>query len=162
MATKNIITRESCKQEILHICRADVRYNIVLLIAFAPLYVPLIIFGAFSLKENLLIIIPFVAFLAIPIMFGYLVFNAIRIKREVEQGAFSVLIDIASYLSEGEVVGRNRTADVIHFAKFGRYIPSKTVFDMTSEGDEFYIVVINRKKKVPVLVFSRLLYEYVE
>ena len=162
MATKNIITRESCKQEILHICRADVRYNIVLLLAFAPLYIPFILVCAFFLKENLLIIIPFAVSLAIPSLFGYLVFNAVRIKREVEQGAFSVLIDIASYLSEGEAVGRNRTADVIHLAKFGRYIPSRTIFDLTSAGDEFYIVVINRKKKVPVLVFSRLLYEYVE
>lgn len=162
MATKNIITRESCKQEILHICRADVRYNIVLLLAFAPLYIPFILVCAFFLKENLLIIIPFAVSLAIPSLFGYLVFNAVRIKREVEQGAFSVLIDIASYLSEGEAVGRNQTADVIHLAEFGRYIPSRTIFDLTSAGDEFYIVVINRKKKVPVLVFSRLLYEYVE
>ena len=161
--TKNIITRESCKKELVHLAKADMKCYTVLLLALALVYLPLFFAGLGVAKDAAVLGIPMMVFsLFLPCFFGYMIFNAARMLGEIEQGEFSVVTDTVSYLSRGEVVGRNQTADVIYLSEFGRYIPSQTVFDLTDTDDTFYVVVINRRKKVPVFVYHSMLYEYVE
>ena len=161
--TKNLISREMCGKDLKHLTKADLYSDVVLLVVMLLLFVPLAFLGVYLSKYILILGIACTVICAIaPVTFIVKLINNIKIVRLVSRGGFSVVKDTVSRLSKGEVVGRNSTADIIYFAVHGRYIPSQSTFDMTSVGDEFYLVVLHTSKRTPMFAFHSMIYEYKE
>ena len=158
--SKNIISRETCKKELKHLAKADLYSDAVLLAVFLLIFVPLIFVGIYLLKPFIIVgIICIVGFATIPLLFVYKLIKNIMTVRLINRDGFSIVKDTVCRLVEDEPIGRRNTADVIYFGKHGKYIPSQTVFDLTSIGDVFYLVVLHTKKKEPVFAFHTMMYE---
>ena len=161
--TKNLISRETCRKDLKHMAKADLYSDAVLFGVMLLIFVPLIILGVSLSKYILVLGIVCIVICAIaPLAFIIKLFYNIKILCLAERDGFSVVKDTVSRLSKGEVVGKNSTADVIYFALHGRYIPSQSTFDMTSEGDEFYLVVLHTKNRRLTFAFHSRIYEYIE
>lgn len=160
--TKQTITYESIKNELLMLAKADIRANTVLLIALLVVFVPLMFIGIYILKYVMVLgIISIVVFMVSPIVFICKVIKNIWDFYSVKKGGFSVEKDRVHSLSPGELISKNRTGDVIYFHEHGKYVPDKTVFELTARGDEFFIVVVNNDKKRPVFAYPVKCYNYI-
>ncbi len=51
---------------------------------------------------------------------------------------------------------------MIYFSKYGRCIPSGTVFDLASENDEFYLVILDKKNPELEFAYYSMMYDYKE
>ncbi len=158
--SKNIISREICKKDLKHLTKADLILDFVLLVVMLLIFVPLAFMGLYLLKYILIFgIVTILVCAAPPLIFVYkLIYNIIKL-RLVEHNKFSIVKDTVSRLSKGEPAGRH-TVDAIYFALHGRYVPSKTVFDVSSIGDEFYLVILHTKKNELCFAFPTVMYEY--
>ena len=76
----------------------------------------------------------------------------------VERDEFSIVKDTVSRLSRGEPEGRH-TVDAIYFTLNGRYVPSKTTFDLSSVDDEFYLVILHTRRNELCFAFHTMMYE---
>ena len=61
-----------------------------------------------------------------------------------------------------ERISRKHHADVLYFGYYGRYIPSRTVFQLSSVDDKFYLVILDGRKKTIELAYPCKMYEYKE
>ena len=160
---KNVITREFCYKELRWLTKADLFSELILLAVVSVICIPFIVLSfAFLMKYIPIIswIIIFV-FAVPPSYFVYRLFCNVGRKKLVEDGKFSVLCDSVARLSRGESVrGGRATANVVYFSRYGRYVPDRTVFEMTSVGDEFYIVVLHTSKEEMCFAYPKATYEY--
>lgn len=160
--TKNKLTREGCQKELLFRVKADLRADITLLVILSLLFLPLTALSLWLAGTVVLLGILFTLICLTPL--GVFVYKLIRDgkrKRLAEEGRFSILTDTVSRLSRQEPVGRSY-ADVIYFATYGRYIATGVTFDMASEGDTFYLVILHAKKDELCFAFPSMTYEYNE
>ena len=142
--TKNVLTRDIIKKELTYQAKASVNFSTVLLLTTGIVIgVPFILLGIAALSDSVVggtvCILLGAGFLLSLIS---LCLDGIRMKRLINDGRFYIIKDTVSRLSRGEPRGRYGTVDVIYFKKYGRYVPKQTVFDLSSVGDEFYIVTV--------------------
>ena len=164
-ASKNILTRQSCKIELKKLSKANLVQNSVILAVLLLIFVPLFILSIYLAKYILILGIAFALICMIfPVLFIYKIICAVMFSRTVEQDGFSIVKDTVSRISRDELPksyseGR-RTVNVIYFAKHGRCVAPKvrTPFDLSGVGDEFYLV-ISRKKDEIIFAYNSATYE---
>ena len=160
--TKNIITRDMCRDEQKNYLKASICMGVALTV-FILLPVPLffyiaVIFSKDSFIASLIPIIPcciciFPFFLMIKTLSNYV--NQLRF---INQGRLSIAKDTVYRLAINERAGRT-TQNAIYFSKYGRYVPAKSIFDLSSVGDEFYLVIIPAKKPKICFAYHTMMYE---
>ena len=160
--SKNILTDKSIIEELAKHTRATLIFDTVILALTLIVYVPLVVLSVYLASvATVLGIICAIAFAAIPGHFVYLFIKNVRALRSAKNGDFVVAKDSVSRLESDVRVSRNQRGDVIYFAEHGRYVCfSKTVFDLSDNGDEFYVVLLPTDKKGPSLAYPLKLYEY--
>lgn len=156
---KPIISYEICKKDLKRLVKRDLLSDsvywalLILILIFSGIYLlgQAFFFGICTMLACAVILF---------ILVYQLIRNIIRL-RLVEGNQFSIEKDTVSRLSKGEFQRwRRHTVDVLYFAVNGRYLPSKTVFDFSSVGDEFYVVVLHTKKDELCFAFHTMMYEY--
>ena len=159
--TKNVLTRDIIKKELTYQAKAAATMSSILMFTTGIVTgVPFILLGIAGLKDLLIGGIVCIMIGAGLLLSLFLVLlSDIRTKRLINEGRFYIIKDTVSRLSRGEPRGRYSTVDVLYFTKLGRYIPSQTTFDLSSVGDEFYIVIIPAKKPKICFAYHTMMYE---
>ena len=83
--------------------------------------------------------------------------------RLIIQDHFSIVKDTVHRMAKGEIP-RNASegrhlVDAIYFEKHGRYTTRGSIFEISSIGDEFYLVILHSKQKKIVLAFPSIMYD---
>ncbi len=162
--TKNILTRENCKVELMRLSKARLMHDSVVLAVLLLIFVPLFLLSLYLAKYILILGIVFALICMIfPVMFVYRMMRDVTFSKMIEQNGFSIVKDTVSRISIDEAPksyaeGRH-TVNVIYFAKHGRCIAPKvrTPFDLSSSGDEFYLVVLHKKDEI-VFAYHSIMY----
>jgi hypothetical protein len=167
MATerKNIITRESCKKDLIHMAKADLWHDTVVLMLMLLIFVPLILMCAYVAKYILILGLIFAIICAVaPIIFICRMASDVLTLRSIRQGKFEIVKDTVSRLSKGEMAKKysegRHTVDAIYFTKHGRFVSGGTAFDLSGVGDEFYLVILQARTDKICFAFHTLIYEY--
>ena len=163
--SKNNLTREGCKIELKKLSKANLVQALVILAILLLIFVPLFILSIYLTKYILILGIAFALICMIfPVLFIYKTIRDVMFSRTVEQEGFSIVKDTVSRISRDEIPksyseGR-RTVNVIYFAKYGRCVAPKvrTPFDLSGVGDEFYLVILNKNKKI-IFAYNLAMYE---
>lgn len=163
--SKTILTRQSCKIELKRLSKANLVQDLVILAILLLIFVPLFILSIYLTKYILILGIAFALICMIsPVLFIYKIIRDVMFSRTVEQDGFSIVKDTVSRISRDEIPksyseGR-RTVNVIYFAKYGRCVAPKvrTPFDLSGVGDEFYLVILNKNKKI-IFAYNLAMYE---
>ena len=163
--SKNILTREGCKIELKKLSKANLVQDLVILAVLLLIFVPLFILSIYLAKYILILGIAFALICTIfPVLLIYKIICAVMFSRTVDQNGFSIVKDTVSRISRDEIPksyseGR-RTVNVIYFAKYGRCVAPKvrTPFDLSGVGDEFYLVILNKNKKI-IFAYNLAMYE---
>ena len=159
IVSKKPISRETCQKELLRMAKADVLASTVLFLVMLLIFVPLVLMAIYVSKYVLALGIVFALLCAIwPLVLLYKLIACIYKLYLIKQNGFSIVKDKVYSLSKGEVITRHSTADVIYFTDHGRYVPPKTVFELASVGDEFYLVILTSKNKELVLAYHTAMY----
>ena len=141
--TKNEITREFIKKELSFYNKADILSGLVLGIVSALLSVPLVCLCAFLIDHLVLRIVlsclcAFLPFGVFSLSFIYQLIRALWEKKMINGDQFE--ITTRKVLSMDEKVVGNHTETFFSFGDFKEISVEKTTRDITSVGDEFYIV----------------------
>lgn len=162
--SKNILTRENCQKELVRWAKGKLLPDVVLLMVMLLIFVPLFVACVYVAKNILVlgIILALMCTVA-PAFFIYKIVRDIIKMCLVKQGAFSIVKDTVSRISKGEVPknyseGRH-TVDAVYFTKYGRCTSLQTPFDLSSVGDEFYLVILHGKKDQIVFAYHSMMYE---
>ncbi len=163
--SKSILTREGCKTELMRLSKANLLQNSVILAVLLLIFVPLFILSIYLAKYILILGIIFALICAIfPILFVYRIICDVMFSRTIEQNGFSIVKDTVSRISHGEVPksyseGRH-TVNVIYFTKYGRCVSPKvkTPFDLSGSGDEFYLVILHKNRKI-IFAYHSIMYD---
>ena len=163
--SKNHLTRKGCKIELKRLSKANLVQDLVILAILLLIFVPLFILSIYLAKYILILGIAFALICMIfPVLLIYKIICAVMFSRTVDQNGFSIVKDTVSRISRDEIPksyseGR-RTVNVIYFAKYGRCVAPKvrTPFDLSGVGDEFYLVILNKNKKI-IFAYNLAMYE---
>ena len=163
--SKNILTKENCKAELKRSSNARLMQDVVVLALLLLIFVPLFLLSLYLAKYILFLGIIFALICAIfPALFVYRIICDVTFSKSIEQNGFSIVKDTVSRISLDEVPksydeGRH-TVNVIYFAKHGRCVAPKvrTPFDLSSSGDEFYLVVLHKNDEI-VFAYNSLMYD---
>lgn len=163
--SKNILTREVCKNELKRLSKANILQNSVILAVLLLIFVPLFALSIYLAKFILILGIIFALICAIfPALFIYKIIRNVMFSGMVNQNGFSIVKDTVSRISHDEIPknyseGR-RTVDVIYFAKYGRCVAPKvrTPFELSGVGDEFYLVISHKKDEI-IFAYNSVMYE---
>ena len=165
--TKNLLKKADCQRELSKSRSFRLRQYIPLAIILSLFLIPLSIVLFSFLKDLtsplatvLVCAIGLICYIPI-LIFGYSILTILMELRMLKQGEIVILVDTVTRISRGEANGRYSTADALYFKMTGRYVPSKTVFDLTSRDDSFYVVFLsNQKRRTGVLLaYPTKLYE---
>ena len=160
---KNILTRESCKKELKRSAKANLIQNSILLAVMLLIFVPLFLLSIYLAKYILALGIALALICTIfPIVFAYRIVRDIIFLRIIGQNGFSIVKDTVLRVSRGELprsYSEGQSVDAIYFAKHGRYVSKGTAFELTSAGDEFYLVIIHAKKEKIVFAYHSMMYD---
>ena len=163
--TKNIITRADVEKDILHSAKAGLYSNLIMLFPILLIFVPLIILGIYTISRDFLLGLLFAllcaAFLAIS--FWMIIRDAMEILL-IKLGSFSIVKDTVCRLSKEEMTKNSfegrAPLNVIYFTKYGRYPDAGMNFSLASEGDEFYLAILHKKKKDKIYyIYHTMMYE---
>ena len=165
--TKNKITRAEVEKELSFLNRADIRSTIATVLGLAPL----LVFLTFCLiwlmqsvlhpENRILIVLPCVfsaVFLNFPLLL--LIFKLaghLKERKMLLRSEFEITTRAVQYKSE-KMIGRHME-EFLHFPDFKEISANRTVYQLTSEGDEFYLVHYRNKTSVK-LIFPLKMYEY--
>ena len=160
--TKKTITLQGCKKEIIDTTKRklliDGIFAAFLIIVFA--LVCYILIGARESIPFRVIALTVICAVALA-FFGYKVVRRIITLKNLKHGRLSIVTDSVCRVEKirmGRVNAKAQYEYSVHFSKYGRYSVSEFVYDITSEGDKFYIVVIKGDKKIAGAYHS-LMYE---
>ncbi len=159
-----MITREGCKQDLKRWAKANFLHDAVLFSVMVLIFVPLMFLSIYIAKRILVLGVVFALACAVaPVIFIYRIVLDIITVRLVERDSFSIVRDTVCRLSKGEIPQKysegGDTVDVIYFKKYGRYVASGITFDISSVGDECYLVIVHGKKEKLVFAFHSTMYE---
>lgn len=161
--TKNVLTREILKKDLKKLQKDQIIITIIFSAVLLIVWLPIILLGLTDIEDALflwLVLLIFGLF-----CFALAIFNLISVKqafRQIENGDFTVITETVSGKVSGERVSRRRYEDVLYFGHYGRYTPSRTVFQLSSVGDEFYLVFLGAHQRVISLAYPCKMYEYKE
>lgn len=169
--TKNIITRETVKKELLFVNGADIRTAIIGGVILSPLCIPLAV-GSISeiIKEFNNVIIEIVVcfllgvILILPVAaIVFTIITKLLNRRSIDKGEFEITARELLYKEEKyERRGRHhRTVKVLHFSDFDVVTSGGTVYQLASADDRFYLVHYRGKSSV-LLFYPEKMYEYKE
>lgn len=166
--TKQIITKDGIEKELRFYNKANIRSTLVLYGILSLLLIPiavLLIFEIRSLTDSLLWEIVFCTFFSLlvisPLALGFSsLYRGLAERKLINQGAFDVLTREVSYKSEEYI--RRRCVEQLHFVGFQAVEAGHTIFQLTSEGDTFYLVVYRTEKPAIKLFYPAKIYEYRE
>ncbi len=162
--TKNILTRETCKKELVKWAKGEIIPDVILLPIILLIFIPLFLLSIYTAKYILVLGIVLASVCTVaPIIFVCRIICDIIKIRLVKQGSFSIVKDTVCRISKGEIPKKysegRRTVDVIYFTKHGRCTSLATPFDLSSVGDEFYLVILHGKKDQIVFAYHSMMYE---
>ncbi len=164
--TKNIITREWIEKELYFYNTADIRSTLVLCGALSIVFLPLTIISIYGLCyviENMLLQIVLSViiggFASSPIWINLLsLCSSLNERKLLKNGDFDIVIRDIRYKSE-KIVYRCHIKKYLYFDDFKERLVSRAMFDLTSQGDEFYLVHYKTKNSIKLL-YSVKMYEY--
>lgn len=161
--TKNVLTREILKKDLKKLQKDQIIITVIFFAAILIVWLPIILLGLTDIEDALflwLVLLIFGLF-----CFALAIFNLISVKRAfrlIENGDFSVIKETVSAKVSGERISRRHHEDVLYFGHYGRYIPTRTVFRLSSVDDKFYLVILGGRKKTIALAYPCKMYEYKE
>lgn len=163
--TKNILTYESCRDELARWAKGSLLPDTVLFAVMLLIFVPLFVMCIYVSKNVLVLGIVFALICTVaPIVFAFRIVGDIITLRLIKRGGFSVVEDTVCRLSKGEIPQKysegRASVDVIYFTKYGRYVASGMNFNLASVGDVFYLVILHTKKEKLVFAYHSIMYEY--
>ena len=161
--TKTALTRESCQKELADWVRCELARDLLLLAAMVIVFCPLFLVSLAVAGEIPALGVLFAVLCAFaPSYFICKSVYDLWMLCLVARGGFSLVRDRVRYTAKGETprkpFGGNSPVNVLYFEKYGRYVPSDTVFAMTSVGDEFILAVLSTKKTAVVFAFHTAIY----
>ena len=144
--TKNVITREFIEKELRFYNTADIRSTLVLCGALSLLFVPLtigIVYGFFVLFKTVWLKILFSilvgALTSAPVWINLLSLKTSLTERKLLQnGDFDITVCDVQYKDEKPV--QRHTEKFLHFVGFKEISVGNVNYDLTAQGDEFYII----------------------
>ena len=155
--TKNIITHEYITEELRFQNSAAIRFALVLCGGFALVFLPLtagIIYGIFKYIDRLPLEIILSAIIggitSAPVW--CMIFSlrqALTEKKMLDRGEFEIVTRDVLYKEE-KIVNRHEEK-FLCFGDFESVQVNQTVYDLASQGDEFYIVHYKNKPRVCLL-----------
>lgn len=165
--TKNILSREGCKKELVRFAKGEMLPDIVLFGVMLLIFIPLICMSAYVMRYIKILGFLFALLCSIaPVIFICRIVLDAMTLRLVNKDCFSIEKDTVSRLSKGEFPksyseGKNYV-DVLYFEKRGRYVATGITFNISSVGDEFYLVILKGKKEKIVFAYHSSMYDYRE
>lgn len=163
--TKTAITRENCQKQLADWVRRELARDLLLLAAMAIVFCPLFLVSLAVAGEIPALGVLFAVLCAFaPVYFICKSVYDLWMLCLVARGGFSLVRDRVRYTAKGEtprkLFGGNSPVNVLYFEKYGRYVPSDTVFAMTSVGDEFILANLHTKKTAAAFAYHTAMYEY--
>lgn len=155
--TKNVITRKTVEKELYLRNKADIRSPLVmcgiLLLIFAPLTI-----GIIALIQNIYMKI-LVAFLlgSAPVVAFLLQLFVLRISYKermlLHNGDFEITVHKVQYKDEKLVnyFGSARAQKYLHFGGFKKIAVENANYDLTAQGDAFYLVHYKGSAEIKLL-----------
>jgi hypothetical protein len=165
--TKNIITREFIEKELRFFNTTETRSTIGLCGSLSLFLLPLTLVAIYVICyiiENIWLRLLLSA-LAAMFMNAALLVNAWKLrdlmkdKKALERGEFDVVTRKVITKSEKKTYGS--TDEFLHFNDLKEVAVGHTVFQLASEGDEFYLVHYRKQDSIK-LVYPSKMYEYKE
>lgn len=176
--TKNVITRASIKEDLISLNTANLRFYSIILAAALLLFLPIdfaLIGGVWTTSNIMLLfklLFSFVLLFAnapIWIIVIFLIFDLID-RRKIKHDEFYVVT--RSLICKKETIDNrfkiryfidrripSKLVKKLCFTDFEAYDVISAVFDLASNGDEFYLVHL-KNKKIVELVYDVKIYEY--
>lgn len=144
--TKNVITREFIEKELRFYNTEDIRSTLLLCGALSLLFVPLtigIVYGFFVLFKTVWLKILFSilvgALTNAPVWINLLSLKTSLTERNLLQnGDFDITVCEVQHKDEKPV--QRHTEKFLHFVGFKEISVGNVNYDLTSQGDEFYII----------------------
>ena len=163
MPTKEIITKETIKAELLHTQKANIFIHIVAFIFSVIIFSFGIFMSVISDGIGSIILSSMSS-----LIFAITVFNTciyFYTWYKISAGKFQIVEDTLNYLCEEDNYRYKyvKIEKVLYFHKYGKYILDNldgSVFEYASKGDEFYLVLLGKNSKARI--YSKKLYEYKE
>ena len=170
--TKNIITKETIKSELLLKNNKSIRFHSICFIALT-FFVGIIFWAVYSfgLKNNEISALGWVVYFAsmlicsFPSLFSMLLMSAsLSERKSLKNGKFFVVTDEVGYKEEKSITrgGHVYVEKTIHFQKYGDVCVDSTCYQITSNADIFYMVVYAQNPQTPQKYYPAKLYEYKE
>ena len=162
--TKNIITREECKNEVIKSIKQDICLYSVILGAAILLFLPFIfLIGKAAETHWALGVLTFFSMFFVHIALLIFLLYHVKIMIDIKRHGVTVVIDKAVRLNE-EMVYKfparyRRLENVIYFRDHDRHIYTGTLFELCSQGDEFYLVILKKKKEKVIKAYNTKFYE---
>ena len=144
--TKNVITREFIEKELRFYNTADIRSTLVLCGALLLIFGPFtlgVIYGFFTLLKTTWLKILFSvlvgALTSAPVWLNLLSLRTSLKKRKLlRNGDFDITVCEVQYKDEKPV--QRHTEKFLHFVGFKEKSVGNVDYDLTAQGDEFYII----------------------
>ena len=151
---KNIITYESCKNDLEKGIKANLQTLALILPVIVAIFIPMICMSAALFWDDdmnrvgqIIGGVIFISiFAALPVYFIYQLLNELFELKLVGSYDFSIVKD--TVVRTETVFVRRHEEFVAHFKDYGKFKLSRTQYDLTSAQDEFYLVILNRNKKI--------------
>lgn len=98
------------------------------------------------------------------LLFFVLILTSLSQRKSLKNGNFFVIKDEVIYKEEKDIFRRGHvyTEKNLHFQKCGDVKVNSTYYEITSEGDIFYMVVYSKDSVAPQKYYPVKIYEYVE
>lgn len=162
--TKNVITREECKNDVLNSVKKDLYHYLILLAFVTIIWFPAYAVISLAFKSHWALgIVTILPCLCAHIYFICVVIGKINLIRIVKNGGIDIAIDKAVRLTSEPVrIAGFRykvICGVVYFRDNDRFVNHDSLFDLFNEGDEFYVVFIKTKKPKLVRAYNTRFYE---
>ena len=165
--TKNVITREFIEKELRFYNTADIRSTLVLCGALSLIFVPFtvgIVYGFFTLLKTTWLKILFSVLLgaltSAPVWLNLLslIIN-LKKRKLLRNGDFDIAVCEVQYKDEKLV--QRHTEKFLHFVGFKEKSVGNVDYDLSSQGDEFYIIYYKGLTDIE-FIYSLKMYEFRE
>ncbi len=165
--TKNIITRDFIEKELRFYNTADIKSTLVWFGALSLVFLPLtigVVYGLFALLEitwlKVLLSVLIGGLTSAPVWLELLSLRtSLEERKLLRNGAFDIVVCEVQYKDE-RLVNRH-TEKILHFTGFKKVSVGNVHFDLTSQGDKFYIVHYKDHATIKQL-YSLKMYEFKE
>ena len=160
--TKETITREECDALLTHREKFRLRINVILTVFMAVLCAPIIGAALSTTKSTPVLGFAVTVIFCVPtLVFIIRIILNVKALRLISRGGYSIVKDTVFSLSRGEFQkNAKHPVNAIYFSKYGRYVESGVEFNITSVGDEFYLVILEGKKAEIAYAFHAKMFEY--